>query len=99
MKILLFSNGNPFFDAGGYNLQCRYLIQMMKQFKQQGWIGEYFGAFTSIPNLNYEKNPTPKLASQLIQSQGQTMKGINLAGGSGARYSRFRLRCMIVSDH
>jgi glycosyltransferase involved in cell wall biosynthesis len=72
MKILLFSNGNPFFDAGGYNLQCRYLIQMMKQFKQQGWIGEYFGAFTSIPNLNYEKNPTPKLASQLIQSQGYT---------------------------
>lgn len=70
MKILLFSNGNPFFDAGGYNLQCKYLIQIMKQFKEQGWVGEYFGAFTSIPN--YEKKPTFKLASQLIKSQGYT---------------------------
>ena len=70
MNVLLFSNGNPFFDAGGYNLQCTYLIQMFKKFKSEGLISNYYGAFTSIPNPGFEKNPLPTTSSQLIRKNG-----------------------------
>ena len=45
------ANGIPFFDAGGYNLQLKYLLSMFKQMRFNDKPCELFTAFTYIRKL------------------------------------------------